>query len=77
MTSPRDRRTLVAELDSRLQSIAYAFQDATDPLSGLHLPRECPAPRDIRVATLRRLHAALSEFLVEAYADEDAKLLGG
>jgi hypothetical protein len=61
-----NKAELIVDIDAMIQSIAGEFLGAVEPMAHRHLMDGCPEPRDIPVATLRRLHRALVEFLDEA-----------
>lgn len=64
--TPRDRSTLVREIQLLTAGIAGEFQP--DKWDGVTLAPgvRCPEPADVPVAAMRRLHAALVEFISEA-----------
>ena len=69
-----DRQELVVGIEALCRRIATQFADAIPPLQHEHLVHAVPAPRDIPVEVLRRLHGALTDFITDAQAAEEAKL---
>ncbi len=69
-----DRQELVVGIEALCRGIATEFADAIPPLQHEHLMRALPEPRKIPVEVLRRLHGALTDFIGDAQAAEDAKL---
>lgn len=61
---------LVREVEAYTRGIAGELGEAVPTFERVHLRDACPESRAIPVAALRRLHAALSEFVAEAQAAE-------
>jgi hypothetical protein len=77
MVADLDRETLLKEIESLSREIAGEFQDAIRPLAHVQLAPgvRCPDRRRVPVRVLRRLHGAVTEFMAEAQAAENAKRL--
>lgn len=73
--TPRDRATLVREIQLLTSHIAGEFRP--DRWDGIALDAgvQVPEPDMISVATLRKLHRALDEFVSDAADDERERLL--
>jgi hypothetical protein len=72
--TPRDRATLVREIQLLTSHIGGEFRPDTYDGRMLAPDVQIPEPEMISVATLRKLHRALEEFLSDA-ADDERELL--
>jgi hypothetical protein len=72
--SRQDRISLTREIAGLCNAVGGEFLNAYEYVPGTMLGPSPPEPANIRLATLRRLHEALTRFYAEAQADDDAKL---